>query len=121
METNKLITALRRMKVETGSLICFGCGHEHNCSTRGCALIREAADRLAALHSPTTPSGWVSVEERLPGEKQRVIVRCERVGTSVGWIMWGEWKTDIGPDAGKVTHWMPLPALPEREKSSDNT
>lgn len=46
MKTNELIAALRRMKVETGSLICFGCGHEHNCNTRGCALIREAADRL---------------------------------------------------------------------------
>ena len=59
METNKLITALRRMKVETGSLICFGCGHEHNCSTRGCALIHEAADRLDTMQRE-----WVSVDER---------------------------------------------------------
>ena len=67
-------------------------------------------------HLPTlTPSNeWVSVEERLPEEKQRVIVRCERVGTSVGWILWGNWMTDIGPGAGKVTHWMPLPAPPDR-------
>lgn len=52
-------------------------------------------------------------EERLPKEKQRVIVRCEHVGTSVGWILWGNWMADIGPDAGKVTHWMPLPAPPD--------
>ena len=62
----------------------------------------------------TPPNEWVSVEERLPEEKQRVIVRCERVGTSVGWILWGNWMTDIGPGAGKVTHWMPLPAAPDR-------
>lgn len=55
---------------------------------------------------------WIPVEERLPEEKQRVIVRCERVGTSVGWILWGNWMTDIGPGAGKVTHWMPLPPGP---------
>ena len=61
----------------------------------------------------TPPNEWVSVEERLPKEKQRVIVRCERVGTSVGWILWGNWMADIGPDAGKVTHWMPLPEPPE--------
>ena len=61
------------------------------------------------------PNEWVSVEEGLPKEKQRVIVRCERVGTSVGWILWGNWMTDIGPDAGKVTHWMSLPAPPEKE------
>ena len=63
----------------------------------------------------TPPNEWVSVEERLPEEKQRVIVRCERVGTSVGWILWGNWMTDIGPGAGKVTHWMPLPSPPKEE------
>ena len=67
-------------------------------------------------HAPTLtqPNEWVSVEERLPEEKQRVIVRCERIGTSVGWILWGNWMTDIGPDAGNVTHWMSLPAPPDR-------
>lgn len=65
----------------------------------------------------TPPNEWVSVEERLPREKQRVIVRCERVGTSVGWIIWGDWMTDIGPDAGKVTHWMPLPAPPGKDNN----
>ena len=63
----------------------------------------------------TPPNEWVSVDERLPEEKQRVIVRCEHVGTSVGWILWGNWMTDIGPGAGKVTHWMLLPAPPEKE------
>ena len=61
----------------------------------------------------TPPNEWVSVEERLPEEKQRVIVRCEHVGTSVGWILWGRWMTDIGPHAGDVTHWMLLPAPPD--------
>ena len=67
------------------------------------------------LETPTLtpPNEWVSVEERLPEEKQRVIVRCEHVGTSVGWILWGRWMTDIGPHAGDVTHWMLLPAPPD--------
>ena len=65
----------------------------------------------------TPPNEWVSVEESLPEEKQRVIVRCERVGTSVGWILWGNWMTDIGPGAGKVTHWMPLPAPPGKDNN----
>ena len=64
----------------------------------------------------TPPNEWVSVEERLPEEKQRVIVRCEHVGTSVGWILWGNWMTDIGPGAGKVTHWMPLPKSPKEDE-----
>ena len=71
-------------------------------------------DKVRSMPTLTPPNEWVSVEERLPEEKQRVIVRCERVGTSVGWILWGNWMTDIGPGAGKVTHWMPLPAPPDR-------
>lgn len=72
---------------------------------------------ISALEEDTTltpPNEWVSVEERLPEEKHRVIVRCERIGTSVGWILWGGWMTDIGTDAGNVTHWMPLPTPPDR-------
>ena len=116
VDTEDLVAMLRHVSVETGSLTCLGCGHEHNCGTRGCALIREAADRLDTMQRE-----WVSVEERLPEEKQRVIVRCERVGTSVGWILWGNWMTDIGPGAGKVTHWMPLPAPPETKEEANAT
>lgn len=54
----QIVHDLRHLKVQTGSLACLGCGHEHNCSVRGCAIIREAADRLendeahiAALHA----------------------------------------------------------------------
>lgn len=45
----ELAEALRQLKVETGSLACVGCGHEHNCSTHGCAILREAEERLKAL------------------------------------------------------------------------
>ena len=78
------------------------------------AFNQAARKIIREMPTLTPPNEWVSVEERLPEEKQRVIVRCERVGTSVGWILWGNWMTDIGPDAGKVTHWMPLPAPPDR-------
>ena len=46
MERAELISALRRMKAETGSLVCLGCGYENSCSVKGCALIRAAADRI---------------------------------------------------------------------------
>ncbi len=49
MEIRSLIAVLRRVSVETGSIACLGCGHEHNCSTHGCAIIREAADKLQAV------------------------------------------------------------------------
>ena len=31
MVLQDLIKALKRMKVETGSLVCLGCAYEHNC------------------------------------------------------------------------------------------
>ena len=87
-------------------------------------VLGNIVDRLAAYEDTglapeeVQQMRWIPVEERLPEEKQRVIVRCERVGTSVGWILWGGWMTDIGPHAGEVTHWMPLPS-PPKEASHD--
>lgn len=49
MTDKDLIRSLRRLKVETGSLACWGCGHEHNCGIHGCAIIRQAAERLEEL------------------------------------------------------------------------
>ncbi len=49
MKTDELIKALGRLKVQTGSLDCLGCGHEQNCGVHGCAIIREAADKLQAV------------------------------------------------------------------------
>ena len=46
MTIQELIDALRRMQAETGSLACLGCGYEHGCSVHGCAVLKEAADRL---------------------------------------------------------------------------
>lgn len=83
---------------------------------KGLNIARSALRNEQIAPTLNPPNEWVSVEERLPEEKQRVIVRCERVGTSVGWILWGNWMTDIGPGAGKVTHWMPLPEPPEKEE-----
>ena len=79
-------------------------------------LLEQVLYDIQHVPTLTPPNEWVSVEERLPEEKQRVIVRCERVGTSVGWILWGDWMADIGPDAGKVTHWMPLPKSPKEDE-----
>lgn len=46
METNEIVKALNRLKVETGSLVCLGCGHEHNCGVHGCAILRETVGLL---------------------------------------------------------------------------
>lgn len=54
MEFPSLIEALNRLKVETGSLACLGCGYENNCSINGCAIIRKAILALAPDNPPLT-------------------------------------------------------------------
>jgi len=49
MSRDELLQALRRMMPETGSLNCLGCGHEHSCSTHGCAICREAIELIEQL------------------------------------------------------------------------
>ena len=41
MSDRELIASLRRLKVQTGSLVCLGCGYEHNCGIHGCAILRK--------------------------------------------------------------------------------
>ena len=51
------------MKVQTGSLICLGCGYEHRCGIHGCALIAEAADQLESLNDFTNTQMAVLLKE----------------------------------------------------------
>lgn len=44
--SEEIIKALRCLRVETGSLSCLGCGHEHSCNVHGCQILREAAAQL---------------------------------------------------------------------------
>lgn len=52
MSDRELITALRRLKVQTGSIACLGCSYEYNCSVHGCRIMRLAAERLERLAGP---------------------------------------------------------------------
>lgn len=40
------VIAVPENSVQTGSLVCLGCGYEHNCGIKGCALIRAAVEQL---------------------------------------------------------------------------
>ena len=48
MDYETTMAALKRLKVETGSLACAGCGKEHNCGVHGCAIIQEALEHMEA-------------------------------------------------------------------------
>lgn len=63
MKRADLIKALDRLKIETGSIVCLGCGYEHNCCTQGCALIRAAVEELSAADvRPVVHGTWEFME-----------------------------------------------------------
>jgi hypothetical protein len=113
MTRTELIRALRRMKAETGSLVCLGCGHEHNCSTQGCAIIRAAAEELELFswHPTSTP----------PPDNRSVHIcrgRTDFMSVCIGyydhenktWYEQRNWFATILPDP---LFWMFIPDLPE--------
>jgi len=131
----ELVNAIRRLKVETGSLACMGCGHEHNCGVSGCAIMREAADRIAnqSTHIAALQQEieklrrqvprWIPVDERLPE-----VWRNDETAELVNYMIYSpDFGVDIGNYHAKakkwlcmalpctVTHWAPLPEPPEVE------
>lgn len=101
MSLNELITALQRLKVESGSIACLGCGHEHNCGIHGCAIIREAADRLDDFNAVFNEATIVRLagqclkveparlRELAEADKDgRVVVLPCKVGDTVYMISW---------------------------------
>lgn len=72
MRDQELVSAIRRLKVETGSLACMGCGHEHNCGVSGCAVMREAADRIA--NQSTHIAALQQEIEKLRGQNRQLML-----------------------------------------------
>ena len=100
MDVKETLTALERLKVETGSLACLGCGYEHNCGIHGCAIIRSAAEllqmtahtfpepallELAAQYLDTAPE---RLRELMQAEKSNLGAGskiCPKCGAIIGW------------------------------------
>lgn len=68
----------------------------------------------------TPPNEWVSVEDRLPGVSGNYICAVKDKNGSV-WTIPAEWSLEMkmwigafGEIKNIVTHWMPLPAAPDR-------
>ena len=55
-----LLRELRR--ISTDNHKCFGCGHEHDCSIHGCAIIREAMDLIRCQASALADSEQARAE-----------------------------------------------------------
>lgn len=109
MRDEDLLSALRRLKVETGSIACLGCGYEHSCGVHGCAVIRMAAETLQRFR-------WIAMTEQAPREGELVLVSDGVFVFEAYLDRFGIWHRSYGVllrlIGGPVTHWMPLPQKP---------
>ena len=124
MTNEQLIKALLRLRlaINTGSLACLGCGHEHNCGINGCAIMRAAADRIEELSAPQ----WISVKDRLPELEGVFLVivdgkpnkNVELIGSVEFAEYWNDegWCIEAYPEwqSPNITHWMSIPETPRR-------
>lgn len=83
----------------------------------------DAIEELSKLQASCQQVNWISVEERLPEEWWPVLALIrfseEPPAQEVLWhIGNGKWRAcwDGAMVESKVSHWMPLPALPKEDK-----
>lgn len=137
MKNEEIVRALRRLKVETGSLVCMGCGREHNCGILGCRIVREAAELIEKLADRCARYAeeiavaqerqrWIPVTERLPEatDGDYVLACVTWKDTHIDYrdavvmaFVSEDGLVDVEMDCvlDGVTHWMPLPKGPEEE------
>ena len=78
MDYTTTIRALKRMKVETGGIICLGCGYEHGCSAHGCAILRNAVEHMeAAQAKPTLSLSVYDIGNIKPADGVEPVVHCK--------------------------------------------
>ena len=95
MTIKNIVQRLRRMAGDMPKVDCAGCGYEHNCGTHGCAVMREAADKLNTyeqknafwmedqiytnklknqLKEEREKHRWIPVTERIPQSDRYVLL-----------------------------------------------
>ena len=77
--------------------------------------------RKALQSTLTPPNEWVSVEERLPEKNAQVLMwsakwNIAEAGSYYNGRFWVYSEIGDAYIADDITHWMPLPAPPEKEK-----
>lgn len=90
--TMNIVQRLRRMAREMPEVDCAGCGYEYNCGTHGCAVMREAAEKLEELNTFEQTNScrlmkklaeerekhrWIPVTERIPDSDRYVLLSFE--------------------------------------------
>lgn len=141
MTIQSIVQRLRKMAGDTSRIECEGCGCEHNCMTDGCAVMREAADKLEELNQFEQTNScrlmtklaeerekhrWIPVAERIPQSDRYVLLsfqnftlplvgRCETDEEGSAFYI-GDETVSCSKMGVFVNAWMELPDRYEPER-----
>lgn len=100
MTNEDILKALRKLKIETGSLVCLGCGYEHNCGVHGCRIMREAAELIENL---TNRCARYAEEIAVLQERQKWVPMTERLPESAGdYLCWVRYSNMVTGETEKM-------------------
>ena len=93
---------------------CRHCPYSDDCESFASAnLYRDALAYITQLEARAAK--WISVKDRLPEDDDDVLIRIYGKIIGVGYRINGKWKSLSMVKTPVVTHWMPLPEMPEEE------
>lgn len=61
---------------------------------------------------------WISVEERLPDDYEKVLIFDKKWGILPGWHSKSYWETSEVKNVTEITHWMPKPTPPKEDEKN---
>ncbi|MCD8382288.1 MAG: hypothetical protein LUC30_05145 [Clostridiales bacterium] len=86
---NTLVALLQKMAADQlGKYQCYGCGHEHNCGTEGCAILRDAVATMEQLYKDVTGSCEACVHRDVPYGQEPCLSCLAEPDTDCGNWQW---------------------------------
>lgn len=119
-EREKAVVQLRKKWQDAEMIICTMCGHFDHNIVGNIVYGNKNCGEIVGYPCCKKFTPWIPCSERMPEDDERCLV--VRVGRStrtqfrgISWFKNGDWWTGIYDDSFEITHWMPLPELPEEQ------
>lgn len=80
--------------------------------------MKDCAAAIETLLAEREAAGWISVDDKLPEPHKTVFAHRENGSIELMHLVrYGKWSIPESKYLPRVTHWMPLPAPPDRQQT----
>lgn len=106
--------AINVLKTKSCTDCFWGCDSPVKCFVGGCDLAEATEIAIEALEA----QGWIPTKERLPDEKDEVLVTTSWGDVCMAWCDNGKWRAEYinEYDDDEIVAWMPLPEVYRGER-----